>query len=253
MKKLLLIILISFAVSKTLRILNDAQQNIQDQMQSSQQTKDQAKQSTFFDKMTNRTNTLLGLFQNIAKTFHSEHSETVKEIIKREGFSKLKLKSNVFVNVNLKATSYLNYMRRRGSVLGISDPDDLDNFITTVEFAPDSDKAGAGNTNLVYEDGKTDNSYDSLSVFVNEGTKEDCYDVMIHHFRIYEFQIADNLLWVQKTDDYFGIAKVTKDEFVRQPNTLTKEQVTALIEFYKMLSLSFVAETFGIKLDLPLS
>lgn len=253
MKKLLLIILVSFAISKTLRILNDAQKNIQDQMQSSQETKEQAKNTTFFDKMMSGTNTLCDTFQKVAKTFHYSHSETIKEIIKREGFSKLKLKSNVFVNINLKSSRYMDYMKKRAKVLGITNEEDLENFITTVEFSIDSDKSGAANTELLYEDGKTDNSYDSLSVFINYGTKDDCYDIMIHHFRIFEFQIADNLVWIQKTTDYFGMANVVKDELVRQPNTLTKEQVTALIEFYKMLSLSFVAETFGIKLDLPIS
>ena len=253
MKKLLLIILVSFAVSKTLRILNDAQQNIQDQMKSSQQAKDQAKNLTFFDKMMNSTNNLITTFQKIAQTFNYEHSETIKEIIKKEGFSKLKIKSNVFV-INLQEDKLYDYLTKRLKLLGITDQEDLNYFQITVSSETFSDDISQGsNIEIVYDDGKTDNSYDSLSLFISEATKLDCYDIMIHHFRIYEFQIADNLYWSQTISDYFGSAKVTQSEFFRQPNNLTNKQSTALIEFYKMLSLSFVAETFGIILDLPIS
>lgn len=250
MKKLIFVLLIIFITSKTLRLLSEDKKDIKTGLSSSNELKQQIANLTIAQKIKNITGDLCDTYNKLSNSFKVTKTETVKKFITREGFSQLKLTSRLFYNKNLKKEKYMSYMDKRGKRLGIKD-DDYQDYLDTVEFMPFEESSGMFNAELFYKDGRGDNSYSSFNVLASEGSRPDCYDIIIHHFRIFDFQLADDILWTEKNNNYCNIFEQTKQEFKKVPKSLGKAEIQSLIEFYKILSLKFVGDTFGINLKLP--
>ena len=248
MKKLIFVLLIVSIVSKTLRLLTDGE-GLNNLTVSSEEKK-HVSILTIAQNIKNVTNGFCDTFNKLASTFKISKSETVKQFINREGFSQLRLTSRLFYNKNLMSSVYKQYMEARGSKLGIKE-EDKDDYLTTVEFIPFEEKGGMFNAELFYKDGREDNSYSSFNVMASLGTMDDRYDITIHHFRIFDFKLADDILWTEKSTNYFNAFSNTKQEFKKVPKSLSKTEVQSLIDFYKLLTLKFIGETFGIDLQLP--
>lgn len=251
MKKYILVLLIAIITSKTLRLLEDeATENVDSQVKVDENKKEQASKLSFTGKIKSYVNDICDSYDRIAKSFKITKSESVKEVITREGFSKLKLESIVFVNKNIKEEKYEEYFEKRGKNLGIK-PQYLEEFKTTVDSGQYSESADMFRTSIDYQDGRDNNTYSSINVIIGEGSRKNCYDVIIHYFSISAFQIADDLVWIEQSNNYCNIFQETKQKFITRPKTLTEKQVTALVDFYRILSLKFIGETFGISLKLP--
>lgn len=250
MKKFILVLLIAIITSKTLRILDDATENVDSQVKVDDSKKAAASKLSFTGKIKSYVNDICDSYDRIAQSFKITKSQSVKEVITREGFSKLKLESTVFVNKNLKGEKYDKYFQDRAKTLGLKQKY-LEEFNTTIDSGKYSENADMFKTSIDYQDGRDNNTYSSINVIVGEGSRTNCYDIIIHYFSISAFQIADDLLWIEESNNYCNIFQQTKQKFITRPKTLTEKQVTALIDFYRILSLKFIGETFGIKLKLP--
>lgn len=250
MRKFIFVFLIVFIASKTLRLLTEEKKDLKTGLTAKKEEKQQVAKLTIAQKIKNITGDLCDTYDRLTQSFKVTKSETVKKFITREGFSQLKLTSRLFYNKNLMDEKYMEYMNKRAKGLGIKN-DDLEDYLTTVEFMPFEEGTGMFDAKLFYKDGRGDNSYSSFNVIATMGSMNGRYDILIHHFRIFDFQLADDILWTEKSSNYCNIFQQTKQEFKKIPKSLSEAQVQSLIDFYKILSLKFVGDTFGINLNLP--
>lgn len=249
MKKFITILLLAFIASKTLRIVTQ-DGNPETALSADDATKGKANLFSKSANIKNAINDLCDGYDRITKSFNIQKSREIKQIIERDGFSKLHIKSNLFIMTNLIMDKYDSYVERRAKAMRLKD-DVLENFLITAQFGAFADDGFWNKADIVYEDGDTQNSYDSLTVFAAPGSKPDAMDILISQFQVLDFKVADDLIWVKKNDNYFNFFKSEGEEFVKRPKTFTEAQVTALIEFYKLLSFKFLADTFGIQVKLP--
>lgn len=250
MKKFILALLIALSVSKMIRVLEEETKDLQNGLTASETEKKTIANLTIAEKFKNMATNFCDGFNKISSTFKVTQSETVKKFITRDGFSKIKLKSYLFITKNLIESKYMYYMEKRGRSLKIKE-DDFEQYKITVEMMPFSDSNSMFISDLVYKDSKDPNSYSSFNVMASMGSKDDTYDVLIHYFKIFEFQLADDILWTEKNSNYFNMFDKTKQNFVKVPKNLSRKEIEALIDFYKVLSLKFIGDSFGINLKLP--
>lgn len=249
MKKLILVLLIAISISKMLRVLEKTK-GLEDGLSANENEKKQVANLTIAEKFKKFATNFCDGFNQISNTFKVTQSETVKKFITRDGFSKIRLKSYLFITKNLIDSKYMYYMEKRGKTLGIKD-DDFEQYKITVEMMPFSDSNAMFVSDLVFKDKNDRNSYSSFNVMASMGTKGGAYDVLIHYFKIFDFQLADDILWTEKNSNYFNMFDKTKQNFVKVPKNLSKKEVESLIDFYKVLSLKFIGDSFGINLKLP--
>ena len=146
---------------------------------------------------------------------------------------------------------YMDYIKKRGEAMNLK-KEVYDHYIPTCEYVPYTIENGFWNkADIVYNDDVLKNSYDSFTVFASRGKRDDVYDVLISQFKVLDFKIADDLIWVKKSNDYFQFFKQDGEEFIKRPKIFTEDQVKALIEFFKVLGFKFIAEVFGIEVKMP--
>lgn len=186
----------------------------------------------------------------VAQSFKVEKKKEIKEIIERDGWDKLHIKSQIFVMIGLMEKKYYEYCEKRGRALNL--PKDIyEHYNITAEYGPWTiEDALYNSAEFIYTDENVRNSYDSFTVLASQGKREDTYDIIIAQFQVLDFKIADDLIWFKYSNKYTNFFNEEGEEFVKRPNILTDKQIEALLDFIKVLSYKFLADTFGVKFDL---
>ena len=251
MKKLILVLLLAFIASKSLRILSAKEGGINDALKADDIAKNKSESFNFVSKFKSSITDLSDIFKTLSETFHIKRSREIKEIIERDGFSKLHLKSNLFIMNGLIQEKYMDYVVRRGKAMRLKG-EVLENFLTTAEFAQWADEQSFWNkVDVVYQDSDVKNSYDSFTVLASQGKKAGTMDILISQFQVFDFKVSDDLIWIKKSDNYMNFFENDGEEFVKRPKVFTEAQIKSLIDFYKLLNFKFIADTFGIEVKLP--
>ena len=67
-----------------------------------------------------------------------------------------------------------------------------------------------------------------------------------------KFKLAPDL-FIERTDTSVlgGIFEKGKEKIIKRPKTLTQDELTAILEMYKMVSFKILCEVFGINITPP--
>ena len=89
-----------------------------------------------------------------------------------------------------------------------------------------------------------------VSIFINQPL-EGKYDVMIVNIKG-KFKLASDLFIMDSKTSVLGLLFEKKEEKIfKRPKTLTQDELTAILEMYKMISFKLLCEIFDINIYLP--
>lgn len=254
MRKIILVLCISFILSKSLRILQQGttkEGGAGDATTTDQTTQSAAENMSKSGQIKTWVNDLTESYDRVAKSIYVTKHQEIKEIIERDGWDKLHLKSNIFIMNGLLEEKYYEYVYKRGKALKLRG-EIYEHYNITAEYGPWTiDNALWNKCDFIYSDENIKNSYDSFTVLASQGRKEGAYDILISQLQIFDFKIADDLIWIKQSNDYAQFFKEDKEEFIKRPNILTEKKLEALVDVFKILSFKFLADTFGVKVQLP--
>lgn len=255
MKKYIFVLLFAIIASKSLRILNKSG-NIFTALTADDEAKNKASTFAYISKIKDAIKVLRHEYSKLIEDFNEKQNKILRNMISGEQISKLNVESNIYIMTNLTSEKYLDYIRRRVNGLGLS-KEYLNGIIDGFESLP---TIGGGDDfwfkgNALYPDEYLKNAYNSILILGSIGSKPDCYDVVILHFRLRDFIIADDKLMnirVNKNSmDFFNdFGFYYCKEF--SDSILTKEEYEALVNFEKILSFRFLADIFSITVEIPI-
>ena len=253
MKSILVLLLIALCAASNLRRLSLPDSiipsNANDQSTASNST---VQKISFLDKFDNYCDSIkkvANTYQNVVDAFKSSYSKSMK-IIQQEGFKKFKMISNVFVAKGLREERYINYFKGKEPAFHL-EGDKKIFFEQTVEDGMYCDQNDWNQLKVIYEDGKSDNTFDNINVYISLQESGDKYDIILLYMTG-EFGLADDILYIQESKSIAGgIYSSSKDSMEKVPHHMSQKEAEALINFYNILSVKFVSSTIGIKLNLP--
>ena len=252
MKSILVLLLIAFCAASNLRRLQIpgiTPGNADSQATASNST---VQKITGFDKFNNYCNAvdkIASTYQNVVNAFKSSYSKSM-QIIPQEGFKRFKMTSNVFIAKGLREERYLKYFQGKEPAFNLKGDKKIF-FEQTVEDGMYCDQNDWNQLKVIYEDGKDDNTFDNINVYISIQDSGDKFDVILLYMTG-EFGLADDILYIQESKSIAGgIYSSSKDSMEKVPHHMSQKEAEALINFYNILSVKFVSSTIGIKLNLP--
>lgn len=249
MRKIILVLCIAFILSKSLRIMqDDTVKNLGNGVPNAAKQKAGmfANTANFKQGITDIMDSVDRVAQSLKVSKHRE----IKEIIERDGWDRLNLKTQIFVMTGLMEEKYYAYCENRGKALKL--PKEVyEHYNITAEYGPWTvDDALYNKADFIYTDENIKNSYDSFTVLASQGKRDGTYDILISQFQVLDFKIADDLIWYKYSNSYTNFFQEDGEEFVKRPKILTEKQLEALLDVMKLISYKFLADTFGVKFDL---
>lgn len=251
MRKIILVLCIAFILSKSLRIMQTKPgetQNINGGV--SNTTKERAGMFANTANFKQGISDIMDSVDRVAQSLKVSKHREIKEIIERDGWDRLNIKTQIFVMTGLMEEKYYEYCEKRGRALKL--PDEVyEHYNITAEYGPWTvDDALYNKADFVYTDENIKNSYDSFTVLASQGKRDGTYDILISQFQVLDFKIADDLIWFKYSNSYTNFFQEDGEEFVKRPKILTEKQLEALLDVMKLISYKFLADTFGVKFDL---
>ena len=219
MRKIIVITLIAFTLSYNLRFLT-GETDIE------KQTKDAGEKINGFQKVENLCNAAEKIgktWQNLITAFKTTHQKSIKKLTDGKGFDYFHGSSEIFLSFGLKQIHYEKYFLRKSEHLLI--PKGM-----RKKFLEITDDAQFMDINQP-EEGK--------------------FDIMITDIKA-KFKLAPDL-FIERTDTSVlgGIFQKGKEKIIKKPKNLTQEELTAILEMYKMVSFKVLCDVFGIKVSIP--
>ena len=243
MRKILFIALIALSLTFNLRFLQEGSTS-----------NSEAKQKvSFFDKVDNicnAANKVGETWGNLVNAFKTTSSKTIKEFTNGKGFDYFHGSSQVFVIAGLKGAYFDKFWTRKAGHLKLS----RDAKKIFVEIGQDSefmDKQAWNKLDLAFnpEENKKD-SVKGVSLLVNQPV-DGKFDILITDIRA-TFKLAPDLLIERNEKSVLGgIFSKTKEKIIKKPKTLGQEELTAILDMYKMVSFKVLCDIFGIQVTLP--
>ena len=246
MRKIIVITLIAFTLSYNLRFLT-GETNIE------QQTKDAGEKINGFQKVENLCNAAEKIgktWQNLITAFKTTHQKSIKKLTDGKGFDYFHGSSEIFLSFGLKQTHYDKYFLRKSEHLLI--PKTMrKKFLEITDDAQFMDKQAWNNLELAFnpEESKKD-EVKGISILINQPV-DNKFDIMITNIRA-KFKLAPDL-FIERTDTSVlgGIFEKGKEKIIKRPKTLSQDELTAILEMYKMVSFKILCEVFGINITPP--
>lgn len=243
MKKFLLILFLALISCKHLRFMGDTD------AASAGQT---AKSFKGFDNLTKSIDQITGMWSNIVGAFKTTHQTIIKKYINGEGFRKLYASTSFQAAGGFRMSAWESVWSRKLPLYGI-EGDDLSKVKETLEFAQFSDQQTWASTNLGFnsQEGSRD-KVKSITLLTNV-RDDNKFDYVLMDFSM-SFTFAPDVKWVSTSGSYAGgIFENEKDELIEVPRSITNEDVLAVMEMFKLLSLKAIAALTGINLEIKFS
>ena len=237
MKTYLLILLLALISCKNLRFLDGEAE-----------TKDNVQKMSNFDKFTSAVNKVCEMWQNICSTFGNEKWDIVKGYMKQNGYEKLALDTLYLSGRRARLSAWDDIWNIRFEEMDVTDPDDLDNLHTTIDFGRDTDSSVWNlSTNGFNDKGQ----YRLLTVLTNVRSEANQFDYVIFDMKI-DFKIAPMLVFRCKGASHIGgMINYSSDEIEEVDEALGSKRAAAMVEFFKLFSLKYVASLAGVELKMP--
>lgn len=243
MKKLIFILSIALISCKNIRFMADSD------IAAASTT---AKGFKGFDNLNNAVGQICGMWNGIVGAFKTTYQTKIKQYFPGDGFRKLSLSANFMAAGGFRMTAWDTVWQRKLPLFGMSD-DQVKKCKVSLEFAEFSDSTTWVSTNLGFntEDGARDN-VKSITLLTNV-RDDNKFDYVIMDFSL-AFKFAPDVQWVTKAGSYAGgIFANQKDELIETPRGIKDEDITAILEMFKILSLKFIAALAGVTLDINIS
>ena len=251
MRTTLVLLLIALSAATNLRRLSSSSTpgDIASKTEVSPANKQKISGMDKFNNFCDSINKVADTYQNVVNAFKSSYSKSMR-IIPQEGFKLLKMTSNVFIAKGLKEERYLKYFQGKEPAFHLTGDKKIF-FEQTVEDGMYCDQNDWNQLKVIYEDGKDDNTFDNINVYISIQDSGDKFDVILLYMTG-EFGLADDILYIQESKSIAGgIYSSSKDSMEKVPHHMSQKEAEALINFYNILSVKFVSSTIGIKLNLP--
>ena len=250
MRKIVLIVLISLTVSFNLRFLtNNNNQNttVQGQIQD---TKDKITGFQKVENLCNAADKIGKTWQNLVSAFKTTHQKQIKKMTDGKGFEYFHGSSEIFLAFGLRQVHYDKYWQRKADHLKI--PKEMkQKFLEIADDSQFMDKQAWNNLDLAFnpEESKKD-EVKGVTILINQPV-DGKYDVMVTNIRA-KFKLAPDL-FIERTDTSVlgGIFEKGNEKIIKKPKTLTQDELTAILEMYKMGSFKILCEVFGINITPP--
>ena len=246
MRKIIVITLIAFTLSYNLRFLT-GETDIE------KQTKDAGEKINGFQKVENLCNAAEKIgktWQNLITAFKTTHQKSIKKLTDGKGFDYFHGSSEIFLSFGLKQIHYNKYFLRKSEHLLI--PKGMTKkFLEITDDAQFMDKQAWNNLDLAFNPEETKKDYvKGITVLINQ-PEEGKFDIMITDIKA-KFKLAPDL-FIERTDTSVlgGIFEKGNEKIIRKPKTLTQDELTAILEMYKMVSFKIICEVFGVNVAPP--
>ena len=167
-----------------------------------------------------------------------------------KGFEYFYRSSEIFLSFGLREAHYDKYWLRKAEHLLIP-KDKRQTFLEIVDNSKFIDKQAWTLITLAFNPEESEkDEVKGICIFINPPF-EGKYDVMIINIRS-KFKLASDLFIIgSKTSVLGDIFEKEKEIIIRKPKTLTQEELTAILEMYKMISFKLLCEIFDINIYLP--
>ena len=249
MRKIVLIALISLTLSFNLRFLNGNENK--DGVKG--EVKNAGEQINGFQKVDNLCNAadkISSTWGNIVNAFKTTHQKQIKKLTDGKGFEYFHGSSEIFLSFGLREGHYNKYWSRKAQYFLI--PKEMrKKFLEIADDAQFMDKQAWNNLELAFnpEESKKD-EVKGISILINQPV-DNKFDIMITNIRA-KFKLAPDL-FIERTDTSVlgGIFQKGKEKIIKKPKNLTQEELTAILEMYKMVSFKVLCDVFGIKVSIP--
>lgn len=241
MRRVLFLLALSLICCKHLRFMEDAA--------AAGQT---AKSFKGFENLSKGVGQVCGMWNDIVGAFKTTHSSVIKKLIPGEGFRKISLSTSYMSAGGFRMTAWDSVWARKLPLFGLTDEERLKKVMDYLEFAQFSDSATWASTNLGFntEEGSRDN-VKSITLLTNV-RDDNKFDMTIIDFSL-AFKLQPDIQWVSTAGSYAGgIFENQKDELIEVPRTLKDEDVTAIMEMFKLLSLKAIASLAGVTLEVSI-
>lgn len=240
MKKFLLVLSLALVASKNLRFADDA---------SAAGAGTTVKSFKGFDNFNNAVGQICGMWTNIVSAFKTTHETRIKKYINGEGFRKLSLSTTYQAAGGFRMSAWEAVWNRKLPLYGL-EGDKLEKAVSTLEFAQFSDTATWASTTLGFNTEEAERDKVKSITIVTNVRDDNKFDYVLIDFAL-SFKFAPDIQWVSKAGSYAGgIYANQKDELIEVPRNITDEDVTALMEMFKVLSLKAIAALAGVVLEI---
>ena len=249
MRKIIIITLISLSLSFNLRFL----QNKEEISKLNEEIKILGERINKFQKVDNLfdvADKINSTWGNIVNAFKTKHLKQIKKMTNGKGFEYFHGSSEIFPSFGLRQTHYDKYWLRKAEHLRI--PKDMrQNFLEIVDNSKFIDKQAWTLINLAFNPEESEKKeVKGVSIFINQPV-DGRYDVMIANIRG-KFKFASDLFIMDSKVSVLGdIFEKKKEKIFKRPKTLTQDELTAILEMYKMISFKLLCEIFDINIYLP--
>ena len=158
--------------------------------------------------------------------------------------------NEIFLTNGLRQSDYNKYWLRKAEHLRI--PKDMrQNFLEIVDNSKFIDKQAWTLINLAFNPKESEkDEVKGVSIFINQPV-DGRYDVMIINIRG-KFKFASDIFIMDSKASVLGdIFEKEEEKIFKRPKTLTQDELTAILEMYKMISFKLLCEIFDINIYLP--
>ena len=250
MRKIVLIALISLTLSFNLRFLQDEGEEKNDVNSQVEDAKDKVTGFQKVDNLCNAADKIGKTWKNIVGAFKTTHQKQIKKMTDGKGFEYFHGSSEIFLAFGLRQVHYDKYWQRKADHLKI--PKDMrKEFLEIADDSQFMDKQAWNNLDLAFnpEESKKD-EVKGVTILINQPV-DGKYDVMVTNIRA-KFKLAPDL-FIERTDTSVlgGIFEKGNEKIIKKPKTLTQDELTAILEMYKMVSFKILCEVFGINITPP--
>ena len=249
MRKILLIALLSLTLAFNLRFLQ-GEENNNNVNQQVAETKEKISGFQKVENLCNAADKISSTWGNIVNAFKTTHQKSIQKMTDGKGFEYFHGSSEIFLAFGLKESHYEKYWSRKAEHLLI--PKDMrKKFLEIADDGLYMDKQAWNNLDLAFnpEESKKD-EVKGISILINQPV-DGKFDVMVTNIRA-KFKLAPDL-FIERTDTSVlgGIFQKGKEKIIKRPKTLSQDELTAILEMYKMVSFKILCEVFGINIAPP--
>lgn len=199
---------------------------------------------------TGAVNQITGAYKEIVSAFKTTKTETIKELIKGEGFSKFSTKSRFLRSLGVPNSKYDIYMNAYKTLVGLTKNKytaEIDAFLTISQFLQDNSWAI---NDLTFDENSGGRCSNIIAL-----TRANMMEGVSHFITVNlkgSFALAPNVLVISKHKSVAGgIFENTKDVRKKIPRQITNDEVKAVQSLMLLNAMKIMADAFNIPFGFP--
>lgn len=195
--------------------------------------------------ISNIASSIASTYGQIVNAIKTTTSKTLVEKFMREGFERLYLQSTVKVASGI--SDYEKYVKilRKYTVKDIPE-NFIEKFDEALEVLEISEEYKVSQINVAFEGERPENKISSLNIIGAKDSNDKKY--LITAYMTTDFKFAPHLfIWRKSSSIAGGILDKTEDKIEKVPQTLTKDEISTMLNCFQWMAYKLMIEQMGIK------